>query len=376
LKIFLGYPSEHVEKAWEVYHFLHAKGHDVWFDKKSLVGGVEWDKERERGQQEAELVVHLCSAAILNRTGVVNREIRQSLRLVEDQPLGALYVIPIRLEKMNLPVELLRFQFFDFDESWKERLSDAVEKRKAQLCAGIPESSIHSVTKGQGVRGLPRIEFEELTSSYECRGDYYRYEYEGLYWTYVNGAIASHVLDSFYEHRREFHEAYTDDNVDAAPNRRKSEWSVCTEEFFRSDDLLSLRFYSYIGYAQAAHPHHHITTLNFFGENTGTLSIEKLLGYSTESALKIIRFCEKVISAQLDSDYEQEAFFDYFKSNNDSLWALLGQYSFDKRGLTFNFSPYDVLPYAFGSHEVLVSWSFLEGLVSDSYNDIFNRVRS
>jgi hypothetical protein len=139
LKIFLGYPSEHGKAAEEIYRFLVSRGDEVWFDKKSLVAGTDWDKEREKGQHDAELVVHLCSSAILKRVGVVNREIRQTLRLVEDQPLGALYVIPIRLEPIKLPVELTRFQYIEFDDEWKERLSEGVEKRRAQLSGGGPQ---------------------------------------------------------------------------------------------------------------------------------------------------------------------------------------------------------------------------------------------
>jgi hypothetical protein len=375
LKIFVGYPSEHEKTAWEVYEFLKSKGDDVWFDKKSLVAGVDWDQERDKGQREAELVVHLCSGVILKRAGVVNREIRQTLRLVEDQPLGALYVIPIRLEPVKLPVELTRFHYFDFGDDWKERLSEGVEKRRAQLSGAALPSSKQIVVEETALKGAQKIEFEDITPSYECRGEYFRYDEEGLYWRYVNAAIASDALKGFYSSRSGFKRLFGDYTDEIEKDGLKHEWSVSAEEFFRSGDMVSVRFYTYIGYARAAHPNHYITTANFFGDDAGSLEIRELLGHSTENARKIIGFCEKVILAEFEGEIERDSFFEGYKENEEDLWRLLGQFGFDRRGLTFNFSPYDVLPFVFGSHEVQVPWRFLDDLIADDYKDVVERLR-
>ncbi|MDQ6436875.1 TIR domain-containing protein [Mesorhizobium sp. LHD-90] len=375
MKIFLGYPSEHEKVAWKVYGFLNEKGDDVWFDKESLVAGTDWDRERDKGQREAELVIHLCSEAILKRSGVVNREIRQTLRLVEDQPLGALYVIPIRLEPIKLPVELTRFQYFDFGDDWKERLSEGVEKRRAQLSGDAPKPPRQqTVIEQRSLKGSQKIEFDDITKSYECRGEYLHYDEEGLYWTYLNGAIASEVLEGFYGARSDFKRLFVEDGEEMNENGQKHEWSISTEEFFRSDDMLSLRFYSYIGFVGAAHPNHYITTLNFFGEDAGSLDIQNLLGHSAEFAQRVIAYCEKIILAEFEGEIGKNSFFEGYKETEDDLWKLLGQFGFDRKGLTFNFSPYDVLPFVFGSHEVQVPWRFLEGLISDDYKDIIEKL--
>ncbi len=257
MKIFLGYPSEHEKIAWEIYEFLKAKGDDIWFDKVSLLPGVDWEKERDQGQREAELVIHLCSGAILKRAGVVNREIRQTLRLVEDQPLGALYVIPIRLELIKMPVELTRFQYFDFGDGWKKRLSEGIEKRRAQLADNNSEPPKQTVTEESSLKGRQKIEFKDIASSYECRGQYVHYEEKGLYWTYVNGAIASHSLEGFYSAKSDFGRLFGEEGDVKDGDSLKSEWSISAEEFFHSSDMISLRFYTYIGFAGAAHPNHY-----------------------------------------------------------------------------------------------------------------------
>lgn len=374
LKIFLGYPSEHESAAWDVYEFLTSKGDHVWFDKKSLIAGTDWDKERDKGQRDAELVVHLCSKAILERAGVVNREIRQTLRLVEDQPLGALYVIPIRLEQIKLPVELTRFQYFDFADDWKERLSQGVERRRVQLSENVEALPTESVIAEEPLKGLQKVEFADITTSYECRGEYLRYGGEGLYWLYVNGAIVSKALEGFYTARSDFKRLFDErGNEETSADPVKDEWSINAEEFFRQGDMLSVRFYTYIGHARAAHPNHYITTLNFFGENAGSLDIRHLLGHSPIAAQKVIAYCEKVIMAGLEDEIDQAAFFEGYKDNEENLWSLLGQFNFDRKGVTFNFSPYDILPYVFGSHEVNLSWRFLEELIAEEYKFIVEK---
>ena len=64
MKIFLGYASEHTETAREIYGFLKTINYDVWFDKVSLVGGDDWDRERASAQQEADFVIHLISSEV------------------------------------------------------------------------------------------------------------------------------------------------------------------------------------------------------------------------------------------------------------------------------------------------------------------------
>ncbi len=380
MKIFLGYPSEHERTAWVVYEFLKGLGDQVWFDKVSLVAGVEWDQERLRGQQQAELVVHLCSNEIMNRPGVVNREIRQSLRLVDDQPLGSLYLIAIRLDDIKMPVELTRFQYFDFANDWQARLHDGVERRRAQLHPAPTQDPMppaltepsDSIVRAEALsEGIQKVEFEGVTPIYECRGEYLKYPDVGLYWSYLNSAIVAMVLESYFSTRIDF---------DPLPERDpqfvtefgvwKHEWSATTEEFYRSNDIVSIRFYFFINYSGAAHPNHYIRSLNFFGEQTGSLSIETVLGYSIENAQKLLSYCENVIVAEFEGEVSGNDFFGDYKETPEDVWKLLSQFNCDDKGMTFNFSPYDVLPFVFGSHEVRVPWRFIEPMVTDKFRRV------
>lgn len=377
LKIFLGYPSEYRTAAKEIYNFLRTKGDEIWFDRKSLVAGDDWDSERDRAQREADLVVHLCSAAILERPGVVNREIKQTLRLVDDQPFGALYVVPIRLEPIKLPVELTRFQYLDyFDDNWKEPLSTAVEKRRSQLLSNIGRSSQTHVTQ-ETKTGFQKVEFEETSKTYECRGEYISYNESGIYWTLVNGAIAAHALEGFFGNANDFRRLAAEEaeTQEFDEDQARSEWSIRADEFYRFHDLTSVRFYTFINYAGAIHPNHYITSLNFFGAAVGPVSIEEMLDYSIENASKILEHCEKVIVASLDEQYRGEGdFFEGYKDAEENVWSLLSQFNFNAHEITFNFSPYKVLPYVFSLHEVHVPWSFLDGMLSERIRPVIRKL--
>ncbi len=82
-----------------------------------------------------------------------------------------------------------------------------------------------------------------------------------------------------------------------------------------------------------------------------------------------------MIAAQFDeSELGEGSFFENYKDNEENVWKMLTQFGFDRQGLTFNFSPYDVLPYVLGSHEVQVPWRFLDDMISDAYKDVVEKL--
>jgi len=64
-------------------------------------------------------------------------------------------------------------------------------------------------------------------------------------------------------------------------------------------------------------------------------------------------------------DFINDAF-----QNEKYTWNLASQFNYDEKGLTVNFSPYDVLPFAFGSHEIFVPWRFAATLLDSKYEKL------
>lgn len=372
MKIFLGYASEHLETARKVYLFLKSVNDDIWFDKESLVGGDEWDRERAAAQQSADFVVHLVSAEIFERPGVVNREIKQTLKLIEDQPIGASYVVFMRLDDLRLPAELIHFQYIDyFENSWRDQLAQAVAKRAAQLNRAVPSAAPETTTvieKALAVDGTvqpSRVESSVSTEFYNVSSDHIQYPVGGVYWDFVNARLASEALGGFVGAVANFNQMDDHDKAWIKDRNVPHEWGFMMQEFFRRRDFLSVRSSVY-WYAGGAHPNHGITTLNFLGPEFGYCSIKDLFGHNDENAFRLVEYCKKVLLAM----FENEGLTDFITNsfeNRQYTWSLASQYNFDDRGLTINFSPYEVLPYAFGSHEVLVPWRFATPLLDEKF---------
>ncbi len=380
MKIFLGYASEHTETAREIHGFLKTINDDVWFDKESLVGGDDWDRERAAAQQSADFVIHLISSEVFARAGVVNREIKQTLKLVEDQPIGASYVVFMRLDDLRMPAELIRFQYIDhFKDAWRDQLAQAVAKRAAQLgCVVVkvaPETTTTVTETGQSQEGKKqsaRVESAVTTEFYVVSSDHIQYPSDGIYWDFVNARIASEALGGFVGAIAKFKRLDEDDKKRIKEYNLPHEWGFTMQEFFRRGDFLSVRSSIY-WYGGGAHPNHGITTLNFLGPEYGLCTIKNLLGHDDDKAFRLVDYCKKVLLAMFDGEGLEDFITRSFEDRKYT-WNLASQFNFDERGLTINFSPYAVLPYAFGSHEVFVPWRFVDAILDDRFADLESKL--
>ncbi len=381
MKIFLGYASEHTETARELYGFLKTINDDVWFDKESLVGGDDWDRERAAAQQSADFVVHLISSEVFARAGVVNREIKQTLKLVEDQPIGASYVVFMRLDDLRMPAELIRFQYIDhFKDAWRDQLAQAVAKRAAQLAGVVvkvaPETTTTVTEKGQsqeGTKQLARVKSAVTTEFYVVSSDHIHYPFNGVYWDFINARLASEALGGFVGAIADFKRLDEDDRKRIKEYNMPHEWGFTMQEFFRRGDFLSVRSSIY-WYGGGVHPNHGITTLNFLGHEYGLCTIKDLLGHDDDKAFRLVDYCKKVLLAMFDGEGLEDFITRSFEDRKYT-WNLASQFNFDDRGLTINFSPYDVLPYAFVSHEILVPWRLVEAILDERFVELELKLR-
>lgn len=380
MKIFLGYASENTETAREIYSFLKTINDDVWFDKVSLIGGDDWDRERAAAQQNADFVVHLISSEVFARAGVVNREIKQTIKLVEDQPIGASYVVFMRLDELRMPAELIRFQYIDhFRDSWRDQLAQAVAKRSAQLGGAVAKATLETTTtvteKGHtevGAQKLARVESAVTTEFYIVSSDHIQYPTDGVYWDFVNARLASESLGGFVGAITDFKRLDEDEKKRIKERNLPHEWGLTMQEFFRRGDFLSVRSSLY-WYGGGVHPNHGITTLNFLGPDYGLCRIQDLLGRDDDKAFRLVEYCKKVLLAMFDGEGLEDFITRSFEDRRYT-WNLASQFNFDDRGLTINFSPYDILPYAFGSHEVFVPWRFVESMLDDRFADLESKL--
>src|SRR5690349_3989599 len=95
MQSFLSYPSERLPIARLVYEFLCSVGVRPWFDKESIVGGQDWDRERAAAQRASDVTFLIVSSETLTKAGVIQREIKDALELVRDKPFGQHALVPL-----------------------------------------------------------------------------------------------------------------------------------------------------------------------------------------------------------------------------------------------------------------------------------------
>jgi hypothetical protein len=354
MKIFLGYPSEHLDKAKEVFTFLSSLDLDPWFDKAKVVGGEDFRRAREIAQSEADQVIYLISAEILTRAGEIQRELKQALDDAKAQPPSATYFVPLRVEETPLPHEFKRILYIDFFRTdWRLNLCLSIRKRFEQK-QEIPTSALDVFISEQSKRGEKvQLNIRDSNERRVLDANYFRYTIKGNYFEFINAKIIGAVFEDYFKTKWDYDYVRATDNDTLMP----WSWEIKVEEFFRLGELVSLRFW-HSWFASGAHGSYGTSTKNFGGTNVGPILIEDLFSHEQSTLDYLVKYAEVDIKRQLTAR-EEKGDINLQPYAEEEGWKLLEHFNFDQQGILFNFSPYSVLPYVLGSHEVRLGWDMI-----------------
>jgi len=134
-QVFLSYAYEDREKVIEISRELAKAGYQSWMDVQNLKPGQAWDIEIRKALQASKFILIFLSENSLRKEGYLQKEIKSALRLAESKPEGTIYIIPIRLEPIEIPNYLKHIHVLDLDRphgsNWEK------------LLAALKESEIH-----------------------------------------------------------------------------------------------------------------------------------------------------------------------------------------------------------------------------------------
>ena len=137
LKVFLCHASGDKPAVRELYHRLRGAGYDPWLDEEKLLPGQEWELEIRRAVRYSDVVVICLSRRAVTKAGYVQKEIRYALDVADEQPEGAIFLIPVRLEACEVPQRLRRWHWVNlFEEPGYDRLLRALQVRAEALGLG------------------------------------------------------------------------------------------------------------------------------------------------------------------------------------------------------------------------------------------------
>jgi hypothetical protein len=126
-KVFISYASEDEKEARKTHKLLNKTGFQCWFDKETLVPGVDWDQEIRRAIRETDFIIILISTRSRTKRGYMQREIKLALQVNEEIPENQAFIIPARIEECEIPHQLSRYHYCDiFGEGGEQRLAESI----------------------------------------------------------------------------------------------------------------------------------------------------------------------------------------------------------------------------------------------------------
>lgn len=111
LSVFLCHSSNDKPKVRGLFKQLRKDGFNPWLDEMSLLPGQDWQHEIPKAVRESDIVIVCLSKVSINKTGYVQKEIKYALDIADEQPEGAIFIIPLKLEECEVPVRLRKWHW-------------------------------------------------------------------------------------------------------------------------------------------------------------------------------------------------------------------------------------------------------------------------
>lgn len=133
LKVFMCHSSDDKPVVRKLYQRLSKEAWiEPWLDEKKLDIGDKWDIEIEKEVKKSDVVIVCISTNSITKEGFVQKEIKFALDIADEKPDGTIYIIPLKLERCDVPGRLSSWHWGNYYEkgSYKKLLHSL--KKRAQ----------------------------------------------------------------------------------------------------------------------------------------------------------------------------------------------------------------------------------------------------
>ncbi len=122
-RVFLCHAPEDEPRAVELYERLAGDGVQCWMEAVDLRPGQDRDQEIRQAVQRSRHVLACVSRRSLTDRGYLRHQLHEAVQVADEQPEGATFLVPVRLEACPIPQRLARWHWVDlFTASGHERL--------------------------------------------------------------------------------------------------------------------------------------------------------------------------------------------------------------------------------------------------------------
>jgi hypothetical protein len=140
LRVFLCHSHADKQIVHDLYHRLLGEGYDPWLDEEKLLPGQDWQHEISQAVRNTDVVIVCLSRGAITKRGFVHNEIKQALDVADEQPEGTIFLIPLMLERCDIPKRLSRWHCVNLSEDkGYEKLVSALKFRASTVDFNVSE---------------------------------------------------------------------------------------------------------------------------------------------------------------------------------------------------------------------------------------------
>jgi len=158
--IFLSYSRRDLTTVGELHTRLKEHGYRVWWDQIDLLPGQDWELEIWKAIKSALAVIVCLSSRWVHDAGYVQKELRMALEILQQQPEGDIFLIPLKLDDCDAPPSLSSLHWIRLsdDGGWEKlcRSIDVKLPRQKETAVG-PSSLVKGALSDLGA--VIRVEF-------------------------------------------------------------------------------------------------------------------------------------------------------------------------------------------------------------------------
>lgn len=136
LLVFISHASEDNAAAKRLAKRLQEDGFDPWLDLDRLLPGQDWNFEIEKALRASDAILLCFSAVSVAKEGYIQREYKRAMKYQEEKPEGTIFVIPVRLDKCDMPHFISEIQWVDYPDDY-DKLRAALQIRAGKAAMTI-----------------------------------------------------------------------------------------------------------------------------------------------------------------------------------------------------------------------------------------------
>jgi hypothetical protein len=255
-EVFISHAKEDSQVAENLYDYLAQKGYSPWLDKKKIKVGANWDYEIKKALKKSDFVIILLSSTSVRKRSYVQKEFKYAVEYSENKLDDDIYIIPILLDKCQVPESLNKFQWIEIDhENLMEKIFDSLNSQRQKYLDDLSPEIIEindytSVSLDLNFNILSKID-------YQCDLPFF---HKNVFFDahFVNTFIQQKASDRISGFRKWINA--DDDFFNERQNNFYFEISHTIKRLDEKNLSLTIFYNSYFG---GAHPSISIDTLNF-----------------------------------------------------------------------------------------------------------------